>query len=487
MKLSDLTEIDLRPEHQDIDVTAMTADSREVADGFLFAAFPGSKTDGRDYIDQAIKQGARVILTTEYQGDVPAHIPLIEVERPRLYFAKMAARLYQNQQPKTIIAVTGSNGKTSTVNFCRQLWQHMGHTAASLGTIGIDAPGLIQNAGMTTPDPVTLHSELAELESCGISHLAMEASSHGLDQYRLDGVRLSAAGFTNLSRDHLDYHGTMERYLQAKMRLFTEVLDAGGTAVLNADVPEFSQLATECQNRGIRIISYGKQGRDIRILHRDILPEGQDLDLLVLGEELKVTLPLVGEFQAYNALCALGLVIGSDHGENLRPFEAVTYLQRLEGVRGRMQRVGMLKNGAAIYVDYAHTPDGLKTVLTSLRPHTQGRLHVVFGCGGDRDTGKRPMMGTIANELADISYVTDDNPRSEDPADIRAQIIKGNTGLIEIGGRKKAIETAIAGLEKGDILVIAGKGHEQGQIIGDKVLPFDDAEVAQNIIGEMEK
>ncbi len=397
----------------------------------------------------------------------------------------MAARFY-DRQPKVIVAATGSNGKTSTVNFCRQLWQKMGHTAASLGTIGIDAPNLNHAGNMTTPDPVTLHAELAELESCGISHLAMEASSHGLDQYRLDGVRLNAAGFTNLSRDHLDYHKTMERYLDAKMRLFTDVLKPDGTAVLNADVPEFKKLKTACLARGVNILSYGYKADDIKILKRDILPEGQELTLKVLGEEFDVTLPLVGEFQAYNALCALGLVIGSDAGENLRPYEAVTYLEALNGVRGRMQRVGMLKNGAAIYVDYAHTPDGLQTVLTSLRPHTQNKLHVVFGCGGDRDRGKRPMMGKIAAELSDVAIVTDDNPRSEEPSDIRAEIIEDNNSLIDIGGRQKAIEAAIAGLEKGDILVIAGKGHEQGQIIGNKIHPFDDAEVAKTIIGEME-
>lgn len=485
MKLNDLIDIDLKPEHTGIDIVAMSADSREIKSGFLFAAFPGTKTDGRDYIEQAITQGAAAILTRDYTGDVPAHIPIINVDHPRQYFAKMAARLYA-LQPKVIVAVTGSNGKTSTVNFCRQLWQKMGHTAASLGTIGIDAPGLIHTAGMTTPDPVTLHAELCELERCGISHLAMEASSHGLDQYRLDGVRLKAAGFTNLSRDHLDYHGTMERYLEAKMRLFTEVLEPDGTAVLNADVPEFAKLQAACLDRGINIISYGRRPSDIRILKRDILPEGQDLILKVLGEEFDVTLPLVGEFQTYNALCALGLVIGADAGENLRPFEAVTYLEKLEGVRGRMQRVGMLKNGAAVYVDYAHTPDGLQTVLTSLRPHTQNKLHVVFGCGGDRDRGKRPMMGEIAAKLADRAIVTDDNPRSEKPDAIRREVMDGIDGLIEIGGRQKAIETAITGLEKGDILVIAGKGHEQGQIIGDQVLPFDDAKVAQEIIGDIE-
>lgn len=485
MKLNDLIDIDLKPEHTGIDIVAMSADSREIKSGFLFAAFPGTKTDGRDYIEQAITQGAAAILTRDYTGDVPAHIPIINVDHPRQYFAKMAARLYA-LQPKVIVAVTGSNGKTSTVNFCRQLWQKMGHTAASLGTIGIDAPGLIHTAGMTTPDPVTLHAELCELERCGISHLAMEASSHGLDQYRLDGVRLKAAGFTNLSRDHLDYHGTMERYLEAKMRLFTEVMEPDGTAVLNADVPEFAKLQAACLDRGINIISYGRRPSDIRILKRDILPEGQDLTLKVLGEEFDVTLPLVGEFQTYNALCALGLVIGADAGENLRPFEAVTYLEKLEGVRGRMQRVGMLKNGAAVYVDYAHTPDGLQTVLTSLRPHTQNKLHVVFGCGGDRDRGKRPMMGEIAAKLADRAIVTDDNPRSEKPDAIRREVMDGIDGLIEIGGRQKAIETAITGLEKGDILVIAGKGHEQGQIIGDQVLPFDDAKVAQEIIGDIE-
>ena len=457
-------------------ITGLTADSRAVRPGFIFAALKGVKTDGRDYIPQAITAGAKIILTHIDTPDMVGDVQVIRDEQPRLRFAKMAAEFY-GDQPENIVAVTGSNGKSSTVNFCRQLWALEDIKGASLGTIGVEADGIQLPAGMTTPDPVTLHDNLAKLKKAGITHLAMEASSHGLEQYRMHGVQLQAAGFTNLSRDHLDYHETMEKYLHAKMRLFREVLSADGTAVINADVPEFKDINTMCLEKGIRVFSYGHQGRDLKITSREVLPHGQTLGLIVMGKEFDVTLPLVGEFQAYNALCALGLAIACGSDASMTP-----NLEKLKGVRGRMECVGQTDDGAAVYVDYAHTPDGLETALKSLRPHAKGRLHAVFGCGGDRDRGKRPMMGKIAAELADRAIVTDDNPRSEDPAAIRAAVMQADARLIEVAGRRKAIATAIADLQKDDILIIAGKGHEQGQTIGDQILPFDDASVAREIL-----
>jgi UDP-N-acetylmuramoyl-L-alanyl-D-glutamate--2,6-diaminopimelate ligase len=480
MQLSELLQKDIE---KDINITGLTADSRDVKPGMLFAALPGAKINGRDFIDQAIESGAVAILTTAEPVDTlnSNDIHIINHENPRQLFARMAARLHPDQPP-VMVAVTGSNGKSSIVNFCRQIWQKLDYNAASLGTVGIEAPGIIRDGTMTTPDPVTLHAELEELEAAGITHLAMEASSHGLDQYRLEGITLSAAGFTNLTRDHLDYHGSMDRYLAAKSRLFSELLATDGTAVLNADIPEFKSLKKICQTRGIRVLDYGYQAEALKILDREILPEGQQLKLRIMGEDFDVALPLVGEFQAFNALCALGLVIGSLKEVTLRPFEAITWLEHLQGVRGRMERVGMHPNQAAVYVDYAHTPDGLENILNALRPHAQGKLRLIFGCGGDRDTGKRPLMGEIAERLADQAILTDDNPRTEDPAAIRAEVKAACPHAIEIDDRKKAISHGIASLEKGDILVIAGKGHERGQTIGTETLPFDDAKVARSIL-----
>lgn len=457
-------------------VSGMAIDSRDVQQGYLFAALPGNKLNGRDFIPQAIENGASVILTDTPVNNIPDHVTVILRENPRREFARILGQFYDHQ-PETIVAVTGSNGKSSTVNFCRQIWQKMDYASASMGTIGLEADGIETKAMLTTPDPVTLHQEIQELEASGIDHLAMEASSHGLDQYRLDGVKLKAAGFTNLSRDHLDYHGDMGSYLKAKARLFSDLLPAGGTAVLNADIPEFDFLKSLCIERDV--IDYGYNAKSIRIIKRDILPDGQDLKLEVFGEKINVHLPLVGEFQAFNALCALGLVIGSHQGTALRPFEAVTYLENLKGVRGRMEYIGASKTGGHVYVDYAHTPDGLKNVLSSLRPHTTNKLHVVFGCGGDRDTGKRPEMGKIATELADTIIVTDDNPRTEDPAPIRDAIMAACPSAENIGDRQQAIHHAIEGLNEGDILVIAGKGHETYQILNTGTIPFDDADIAR--------
>ncbi|MEE8272293.1 MAG: UDP-N-acetylmuramoyl-L-alanyl-D-glutamate--2,6-diaminopimelate ligase [Alphaproteobacteria bacterium] len=457
-------------------ITGLTADSREVGPGFLFAALPGARADGRAFIGQAVRNGAVVVLapTGSTLPDGMTGVRLITDDRPRRRFAAIAAAFYC-RQPATIAAVTGTNGKTSTANFTRQIWESLGHRAASLGTLGITAPGMDDYGALTTPDPVALHASLADLAAAGITHLAMEASSHGLDQYRLDGVRVGAAGFTNLSRDHLDYHGTMEAYLGAKSRLFDEVLQPGGTAVLNADAPETVALAARVTGAGHTVMTYGARGRAIRLDDATPLVQGLRLKLQVMDRPLSLVLPLVGGFQAQNALCALGLVLagGAD------PVDATGALSVLRGVRGRLELAARHPNGAPIYVDFAHTPDALATVLSALRPHAAARLVAVFGCGGDRDQGKRPVMGRTVRQLADRAIVTDDNPRTEDPAAIRAAVLAACPDAAEIGDRGEAIRTAIAGLAPDDVLVIAGKGHETGQIVGEDVHPFDDAECAR--------
>ncbi len=468
----------------DLEIAGLTADSRAVRPGFLFAALPGSTVDGRAFIADAVAKGAAAILAPPGTVIDAPGIRLIEDPAPRRAFALMAAAFY-HRQPKTVIAVTGTNGKTSTVQFARQIWARTGKRAACLGTLGLDAPEGVTWAGpsMTTPDPVALHAGLAALAEAGVSHLAMEASSHGLDQFRLDGVRLKAAGFTNLSRDHLDYHGDMQGYLAAKGALFARVLADDGMAVLNADAPEFPELALLCQIRGIRVLGYGYAGREIKV--RDVipLPHGQRLGLEFLGRPVVIDLPLIGRFQAWNALCALGLVLAADPAGDVAP--AVEALESLEGVPGRLQLVGHHPTGAPVIVDYAHTPDALETVLTALRPHAEKRLVVVFGCGGDRDRGKRPVMGEIAVRRADRAIVTDDNPRSEVPAAIRAEILAAAVGAEEIGDRRAAIRAAVRGLEAGDLLLIAGKGHEQGQIVGAETRPFDDATEVLAAIAEV--
>lgn len=470
----------------DVHVTGLTADSREVRAGFVFAAFPGVKVDRRQFISDAIARGAAAILVptgTDLAGAVNDDVIVIEDDNPRRRFSLMAARFY-GRQMDTIAAVTGTNGKSSTVNFCRQIWQAMDHAAASLGTIGVEAAGGkiagIKRPGLlTTPDPVVLHSEIAELEAAGVTHLAFEASSIGLDQHRLDGVAVTAAAFTNLTRDHLDYHGTMDKYFESKARLFSHVLSEDGVAVICMDTPYSAQLRDICAKRGIRVIEVGKDAKDIRINIQKPLPHGQYLDLTVMGQRYTLELPLVGDFQALNALTALGLVIAAAPDNAVLHMQGVHALERLQSVRGRLEYAASLKNGAAIYVDYAHTPDGLETMLNAVRPHTTGKLHVVFGCGGDRDRGKRPMMGEIAARLADVAIVTDDNPRTEDAAFIRGEVMQGCPGATEIAGRRDAIRKAVAGLGAGDVLVIAGKGHEQGQIVGTEVLPFDDVTEAK--------
>jgi UDP-N-acetylmuramoyl-L-alanyl-D-glutamate--2,6-diaminopimelate ligase len=466
----------------DIDIRGLTADSRRVEPGWLFAALPGTRADGRAYIEDALKRGAAAVLAPTDASLPTLPVPVIRDANPRRRLALVAAR-FHGAQPSVIAAVTGTQGKTSTVDFTRQLWTHLGLRAGSLGTLGVVATGLVTDGSLTTPDPVELHRQLAELARGGTDHLAMEASSHGLDQFRLDGVVVTAAAFTNLARDHLDYHPTMEAYLAAKRRLFETLLVPGGAAVLNADVPEFEPLQALCKKRRLRVLAYGRKGTEIRLESATPGTTGQRLALNLLGRPHEIDFPLAGAFQAMNALAALGLVIGG--GEDREA--AVQGLAKLTGVRGRLERVAVHADGAPIYVDYAHKPGALETVLQTLRPHASGKLVVVFGCGGDRDRGKRPQMGEIAARLADRVIVTDDNPRDEDPASIRAEILAASPNAREIGDRAEAIKTAITELATGDLLVIAGKGHETYQIVGDRTLPFDDASVARAAVAELAK
>jgi UDP-N-acetylmuramoyl-L-alanyl-D-glutamate--2,6-diaminopimelate ligase len=469
----------------DPEIAGLTCDSRNVRPGFLFAALPGMKQDGRRYAADAIARGAVAILTDD--PDALALLPeqrtricIVEDANPHRRLAQLAAR-FRTRQPRTIAAVTGTNGKTSVVHFTREIWTALGHPAASLGTLGLVSATERRPGALTTPDPVALHRDLAALAQRGIEHVAVEASSHGLHQFRLDGLTVAAAAFTNLTRDHLDYHGDMAHYRAAKERLFTELLAPGGAAVLNHDSAEFARLRALCRHGDHRVISYGATPQaDLRLVSRDPQIDSQSLVLDILGERHELTLPLAGEFQALNALAALGLVIATGS-----PAAAATAaLAGLTGVPGRMEFVAGNAEAGAIVVDYAHTPDALATVLAALRPHAQRLLAVVFGCGGDRDPGKRPLMGEVATRLADRVYVTDDNPRTEPAAEIRRAILRAAPGAIEIGDRREAIAKAIAELRAGDLLVIAGKGHETGQIIGTETHAFDDAAIAREIAGQ---
>ena len=470
-------------------ITGLTSDSRRVEPGYLFAALPGGRADGRDFIADAVRRGAAAVLgppgTTCPEPAVTApgrSVPLITDDNPRRRLALMAARFF-GRQPATVAAVTGTNGKTSVVWFLRQMWTRLGRNAASLGTLGISAPGLEIRGSLTTPDPVELHETLARLAAAGVDCLAMEASSHGLVQHRLDGVRVAAAAFTNLTRDHLDFHGTTEAYLAAKTRLFSEVVEPGGTAVLNADSPDLAAVEAAAAKGGLRVLTYGGRGADIAAEEIEPVADGQRLEVTVAGVGGRVMLPLAGDFQVSNALAALGLAVatGAD------PAAAMAALETLQPVPGRLERVARLNSGAAVYVDYAHTPDALAAVLKALRPRGGHRLVVVLGCGGDRDRGKRPEMGRIAALLADGVIVTDDNPRGEEPAAIRRQILAACPGAVEIGDRAEAIAAAVSGLRSKDVLVVAGKGHETGQIVGDRVLPFDDAAVVRAAVQEIER
>ncbi|MFN3826874.1 MAG: UDP-N-acetylmuramoyl-L-alanyl-D-glutamate--2,6-diaminopimelate ligase [Micavibrio sp.] len=473
----------------DPEIEGLTEDSRRIEEGWLFAAFAGVKTDGARYVEDAIRQGAVAILSSQENTGTTAHpqVAFLKADNPRQELARMAARFY-GIQPQSIVAVTGTNGKTSTAWFAQQIWTSMGIRAASLGTLGlrgVDMAALRNGkmASMTTPDTVSLMANLADLAAAGVQHLAMEASSHGLAQYRLDGVKLKAAAFTNLTRDHLDYHHDMDDYFAAKARLFNEVLPDDGVAVINADISQASALREIAARRRIAVIDYGYQAEVLKVLERRAAAEGQALKLSVYGKVHELVIPLVGEFMMMNALAALGLVIATD--ESLTD-KAVAALAELQGAPGRLQLV-MGHPLGAVYVDYAHTPDALENILKALRPHAEGRLVSIVGCGGDRDPGKRPIMGRIAAELSDLAIITDDNPRSEDPAKIRAAMMRGAVGAKEIGGRREAIDWAVKQLSQGDVLVIAGKGHEQGQIMADRVEPFDDVQEAARAIKEFLK
>lgn len=467
-------------------LAGLTLDSRKVRPGYLFAAMPGTHHDGAAFVADAVGRGASAILAAP-DASLPMLDPGIVVVRdpnPRRRVALMAAA-FAGLQPATIAAVTGTNGKSSTVHFVRQIWEALGLEAASVGTLGIVSSGLMREAGLTTPDPVQLHEDLATLAREGVTHLAIEASSHGLDQHRLDGVRLAAAAFTNLTHEHLDYHASMETYFTAKARLFDSLLPTGGTAIVNADSDRAEALAAICLKRGIRFWTYGAKGREIHLIADDPTSTGQRLTIEVLGARHEVDLPLVGGFQASNALAALGLVVATG-GD---PARAVAALANLTGAPGRLQLVARHRSGASVYVDYAHKPEALETVLETLRPFARGKLVVVFGCGGDRDRAKRPVMGEIATRLADLAIVTDDNPRSEEPEAIRREILRGiaadRKNWIEAAdGRHAAIEAGMAALGSADdLLLIAGKGHETGQTIKGVTHPFDDAEVARELGG----
>ena len=474
VRLSELLRRDLSA---DPVITGVTADSRKVAPGALFVALPGTQADGRAFIPQALAQGAAAVLAP-MDTPVEAAPVLVQSGDVRRAYA-IAARAFYGAQPRVCVAVTGTNGKTSVAAFCRQMWAAMGHKSASMGTLGVVGQKgtktyALTGPGLTSPDAADAARLLAELARKEVTHLALEASSHGIDQRRLDGVSLKAAGFTNLTQDHLDYHGTMEDYRAAKLRLFDTLLPRGRTAVLNADSDAYSAFASAGIMSGLGVMGVGERGRDLTLIERIATPEGQRLVIEVRGTRHDVLLPLAGGFQAANALVAAGLCIAA--GDS--PDRVLPALEAIQGAQGRLQRVEGGRLGAEVYVDYAHTPDGLETVLNALRPHASGRLIVVFGAGGDRDRGKRPLMGAVAGRLADVAIVTDDNPRSEDPAAIRAEVRRGCPEAIEIGDRRAAIEEAIAMMRDGDVVVVAGKGHEQGQIVGGTTHPFDDAAVA---------
>jgi UDP-N-acetylmuramoyl-L-alanyl-D-glutamate--2,6-diaminopimelate ligase len=451
-----------------IDIAGLAADSRKVKSGFLFVAIAGAKADGAHFAKQAAAAGAVAVIAEQQPEGLSPAVAFIQVGNARRALALAAAKFYTSQ-PQTIAAVTGTSGKTSVAAFTRQIWSTLGFQAASIGTVGVVSPKGERYGSLTTPDPVDLHHTLDQLAGEGVTHLALEASSHGLDQHRLDGVRIAAGGFTNLSRDHLDYHPTIEAYLAAKLRLFEDLIVDGGTAVVGIDDCYAGQVVDAARKRRLKIMTVGEQGEDIKLAGGSIEGFAQVIDIAHGGRRYKVKLPLVGAFQVQNAVLAAGLAIATG-AEPARTFAA---LERLTGAKGRLELVGN-RNSAPIFIDYAHKPDALKKALASLRPYAKGKLTVVFGAGGDRDSGKRPIMGRVAVEGADKVIVTDDNPRSESPAAIRAAILADAPGAAEIGDRAEAIRKAIADLKTGDVLLIAGKGHETGQIVGDRVLPFSD-------------
>ena len=453
-------------------VTGFAIDHRKVAPGTVFGAFRGTRFNGEDFIPDAVSAGAvAIVARPEARVEGAAHVAAPE---PRREFARLAAKFFA-PFPATVVAVTGTNGKTSNVELTRQLWRMSGHHAASIGTLGVTTADDCTTTGLTTPDIVTFLGNMGGLAREGVTHAAFEASSHGLAQYRTEGLPVHAAAFTNFSRDHLDYHGTMDEYFEAKMRLFTEVVEPDGAAVIWTDDPKSDEVIARVSERGLRRLTVGARGETIRLVDRAPTQLGQTLTLEVDGRARKVNLPLIGAYQAANALTAAGLVIATG-GEVER---TLSDLSRLQPVRGRLERAVITRAGAPVYVDYAHTPDAIEAAIAALRPHARDRLIIVFGAGGDRDVGKRAEMGAVAARLADRVIVTDDNPRSEDPASIRSAILSAAPGAREVAGRREAIEAAVTEAGEGDLILLAGKGHEQGQIVGDKVLPFDDVTVAR--------
>ncbi len=470
-----------------LEITGVTCDSRRVEPGYVFAAFPGSVVDGRDFIADAVARGAvAVVIPDEDDTDYGAGVPIIRDRDARHRYATLAAG-FAGRQPQHIAAVTGTNGKTSVAWFARQLLNASGIAAGSAGTLGMlgtsatgDEMHRVEGS-LTTPDPSDLHRDLKAMAESGVEHLVLEASSHGLDQRRLDGVRVQACAFTNLSRDHLDYHGTEDAYLTAKLRLFDTLVMDGGVAVVNTDARYAEAFTSAAQRRGLQVLTVGSSYQaDYNLLGQQAVPAGLEITVKISGEEFSATVPLIGGFQAENALVALGLAVAL--GAELD--RAFAGLSTLKSAPGRMELCGH-KGTAGVYVDYAHTPDAIETALQAIRPHTQGRVHAIYGCGGDRDPGKRPEMGRAAAENADIVYLTDDNPRGEDPALIRKAAMAGSPDAIEIGDRMSAIREAIANLQDGDVLVVTGKGHEQGQTVGDHVLPFDDRDAVRQILAEL--
>ena len=465
----------------EIAVSGLSADSRTVEPGNLFFALAGSKTDGAKFAAQAATGGALAVIAGDDADLSDVAIPVLRAGDPRQVLARMAAAFF-GPQPRVMAAVTGTAGKTSVASFLRQIWAHAGEQAAMLGTTGVIAPGRTDYGTLTTPDPVALHRLLAELASQGVTHAAMEASSHGLDQRRLDGVALSVAGFTNLGRDHLDYHPSMDDYMAAKMRLFDTLLPKGAPAVIFAD-DAWSQRAVEAAERaGARVLTVGRKGGFLCLKRVEHLRHKQVAEIHIDGRIFEVDLPLAGDFQLSNAMVAAGMAIATGTSADT----AMSALEHLTGASGRLELIGATPDGAPAYVDYAHKPEALENVLEAVRPFTTGKVVVVFGCGGDRDRGKRPIMGAIASRLADVVIVTDDNPRSENPAAIRTEIMAAAPGATEIGDRAEAIRKAVAMLAAGDTLIVAGKGHENGQTIGDKVLPFSDHSEIRKALGELE-
>jgi len=467
VKLRDIAEVD-----SDSEVTGFAIDHRKVARGSVFGAFRGAVFNGEDFIGQAVDRGAvAVVARPEAAVD---RVPHLADPEPRRLFAELAGKFFA-PYPETVVAVTGTNGKTSTVEMTRQIWRMLGHRSASIGTLGVTTSDDQVKTGLTTPDIVTFLSNMAGLKRMGMTHVAYEASSHGLDQHRAEGVPLAAAAFTNFSRDHLDYHGTMEAYFEAKMRLFERLLPPGRPVVVWTDDPKSDEVIERARKAGHELVTVGRKGQTIRLVEQTPTALGQTLMLEHGSKPYRLALPLIGAYQAANVLTAAGLVLATG-GKWDTVFSA---MQRVAPVRGRLERAVISRSGVPVYIDYAHTPDALEAAIAALRPHVDGRLITVFGAGGDRDQGKRPEMGRVATALSDLVIVTDDNPRSEDPAKIRGDIMAGASGATEVAGRREAIAEAIRIARAGDIVLVAGKGHETGQIVGDRVLPFDDALVAR--------